>query len=351
MSTSANCAKAIREELKGAFPAVKFSVTSESFSMGNAVRIGWIDSPITKEVESITDKYQYGHLNGMEDMYENTNSRDDIPQAKYVTTNRKMSDEVRAILEPQAEEITKNWEGYNENINFLYRLFCKNSIPVGATVTGIGHTQQTCGSIEDLYTIEITTPETSEPQIEKVEVESGKVQVIEYSEKAIAMIGDTKPIKDKLKGLGGKFNFRLSCGPGWIFPKSKIEEIKKALTVKHEGLNEEVQKMQEFLEETKVKTISDEKLIEMYLDYVNNYVTVEAFASANDLTTPQANEVIEQGKRLNEIKARVDKVYMEVMKENEVKEYDNLKNIEAAAESGEMISILNLYNLVNKKSA
>jgi len=67
------------------------------------------------------------------------------------------------------------------------------------------------------------------PEPQKVSVKPGEVIVIEYSEKALAVVGDTKPIKDKLKALGGKFNFRLKCGPGWIFPKSKLEALKQAL--------------------------------------------------------------------------------------------------------------------------
>ena len=58
---------------------------------------------------------------------------------------------------------------------------------------------------------------------------SNLVSIIDYSEKAIAVIGNTKPIKDKLKELNGRFNFRLSCGPGWIFPKNRFEEIRQAL--------------------------------------------------------------------------------------------------------------------------
>jgi hypothetical protein len=71
---------------------------------------------------------------------------------------------------------------------------------------------------------------TESPNIEPVQVAAGTIQVIEYGEKAIAVIGDTKPIKDKLKELGGRFNFRLSCGAGWIFPKTKLSEIQTALT-------------------------------------------------------------------------------------------------------------------------
>lgn len=70
------------------------------------------------------------------------------------------------------------------------------------------------------------------PSFEKMEVPAGKIQIIEYSERAIAVIGDTKPIKDKLKELGGKFNFRLTCGAGWIFRKVDLERIKEALMPK-----------------------------------------------------------------------------------------------------------------------
>ncbi len=73
------------------------------------------------------------------------------------------------------------------------------------------------------------------PKFEAQEVQAGTVQIVDYSEKAIAVIGDTKPIKDKLKSLGGKFNFRLSCGAGWIFKKSDLERLQKALTPQEEG--------------------------------------------------------------------------------------------------------------------
>lgn len=51
------------------------------------------------------------------------------------------------------------------------------------------------------------------------------VKIIDYSEKAIAVIGNTKPIKDKLKAAGGRFNAKLSCGAGWIFPKAHIDKV------------------------------------------------------------------------------------------------------------------------------
>jgi len=59
---------------------------------------------------------------------------------------------------------------------------------------------------------------------------SNDIEIIDYSEKAIAVIGNTKPIKDILKSQGGRFNFRLKCGAGWIFPKTKKETIQQLLT-------------------------------------------------------------------------------------------------------------------------
>ena len=66
------------------------------------------------------------------------------------------------------------------------------------------------------------------PEKEESE-EQPKFEIIDYSEKAIALVGDTKDIKDKLKELGGRFNPRLSCGAGWIFSKKKQAELEHLL--------------------------------------------------------------------------------------------------------------------------
>jgi hypothetical protein len=71
--------------------------------------------------------------------------------------------------------------------------------------------------------------ETQAANFEPVKVEAGKINIIDYSEKAIAVIGDTKPVKDVLKTLGGRFNFRLTCGAGWIFPKTMQSRVIEAL--------------------------------------------------------------------------------------------------------------------------
>lgn len=77
--------------------------------------------------------------------------------------------------------------------------------------------------------VEEVKEEKNAPAIEAPAVVNGEISIIDYSEKAFAVIGDTKPIKDKLKDIGGSFNARLRCGPGWIFSKKRLEAVQKFL--------------------------------------------------------------------------------------------------------------------------
>lgn len=66
-------------------------------------------------------------------------------------------------------------------------------------------------------------------------INAGEVKLIEYSEKSFAIIGDTKPIKETLKNLGGSFNFRLHVDgdtvAGWIFSNKKKDNVKRVLNL------------------------------------------------------------------------------------------------------------------------
>jgi Large polyvalent protein associated domain 29 len=61
-------AKLIRAALKKAFPAVKFSVRSSSYSGGASIRVGWMDGPLAKEVEAVAGVYSSGGFDGMIDL-------------------------------------------------------------------------------------------------------------------------------------------------------------------------------------------------------------------------------------------------------------------------------------------
>jgi hypothetical protein len=106
LTGAAACAAAIRLELKEKYPNTKFSVTSETFSMGNSVSVNWTDGPEYEEIEAIVEGYQYGHFNGMEDIYEYKKDRDDNkPSAKYTHTNKHFSEAAIQALKEKTEEL------------------------------------------------------------------------------------------------------------------------------------------------------------------------------------------------------------------------------------------------------
>lgn len=59
------------------------------------------------------------------------------------------------------------------------------------------------------------------------------LEIVEYSEKAIAVFGDTKPIKDVLKNLNGLFRANLTYKgerrAGWIYSKKQELKVREAL--------------------------------------------------------------------------------------------------------------------------
>ena len=57
------------------------------------------------------------------------------------------------------------------------------------------------------------------------------IRLIQYSDRCIAVVGDTKANKDKLKSLGGSFNRWLKCGEGWVFPKYKEAVVRSAFNL------------------------------------------------------------------------------------------------------------------------
>jgi hypothetical protein len=56
------------------------------------------------------------------------------------------------------------------------------------------------------------------------------IQIVKYTEKSVAAIGETKAFKDAIKEVGGKWNSKLKCGPGWILSAKKLEDLKTALS-------------------------------------------------------------------------------------------------------------------------
>jgi hypothetical protein len=299
-STHAAAAAACRAELKKAFPSVIFSVTSDSFSGGDAIRINWTDGASVEQVEAISAKYQYGNFNGMEDIYEYTNKVEGLPQVKYVTESRTMSDEVREQIKTKIlSEYGEGLEEYRLS-QLIHQDFYRTSF---------------CEIVETKKT------EVAEvAEVKAVELGANEVKIVDYSERAIAVIGNTKPIKEGLKELGGKFNFRLSCGAGWIFSKTKLEAVKEFLS-KPKAASVETVTFAE-LEKTPLR-IEAETAIKSFVKQ-----DIEIYGSVQESTKEAA---------------RVQNV--------EVKKFDNLADLERAAKGGKMVSLLNMFELINKPKA
>lgn len=73
-----------------------------------------------------------------------------------------------------------------------------------------------------------------EPPTPKKEKEN-RFTLVVYSEKCLALFGDTKSVKDQLKAIGGRYNPNLrpfgndTKAPGWVFSKNKRAEIEKII--------------------------------------------------------------------------------------------------------------------------
>lgn len=103
-------AKNIRAELKRAFPAIKFSVRSKSYTGGNSINIHWTDGPTSDQVEAIAGRYKHGSFNGMDDSYEFVENAwgDAFGSAYYIFTNRDYSD---AMLESVIGRVCRYFGG------------------------------------------------------------------------------------------------------------------------------------------------------------------------------------------------------------------------------------------------
>ncbi len=92
-SSQARTAKEIRVLLKSMnIPA---SVTSTCYAGGDSVRVNITNQPpaVVEQIKKLTNKYQYGHFDGMIDLYEYSNTRSDIPQTKYLMIENSFDDE------------------------------------------------------------------------------------------------------------------------------------------------------------------------------------------------------------------------------------------------------------------
>lgn len=250
--------------------------------------------------------------------YSYSEHTDNLPQAKFVTTYREFNEELKEAVKTDLITLRPdlNHHGYDNINDNLHRLLYDSEIPLNGVYTGLVERGENEAYSRNFYKLSFNVPEVAQTEaketvnFEAVEVPLGEIQIVDYSAKAIAVIGDTKPIKDQLKEIGGKFNFRLSCGPGWIFSKKQLAEVQKLLS--GGAVQEEAEEIQTTLKDEVKETIN--------------------FLAELDLkNTGQVSESVKECARVQEVEI-----------------YSSLDDINEAAEGGKVISLCNLFELVNQ---
>lgn len=75
--SAADTAKLVRKALAPAFPNIKFSVTSKTYSGGASIRVRWIDGPTEAQVNEVAGKFAGATFDGMQDLKSYHSSTDE----------------------------------------------------------------------------------------------------------------------------------------------------------------------------------------------------------------------------------------------------------------------------------
>ena len=214
--------KNIRTELKRNFPGVKFSVRFDSFSGGDEFSICWEDGPTKEQVDLVVSKYQNHHSDFTGDYwdYDPSEFNNLFGGVSYVSIDR-------TITEKAIEAMRKKYPDLTEENKTTYHFEEERA--------GFYARENASHSVESILRVAACyvdfTPKRKESDTESKpsapQDTPNSFQVIDYNERCIVVIGDTKPLSGQLKKLG-IFNSRLSCGPGWAFSRKNKEHLKEA---------------------------------------------------------------------------------------------------------------------------
>lgn len=142
-------------------------------------------------------------------------------------------------------------------------------------------------------------------EMEAVTVEG--LEMVDYSEKAIAVFGDTKAIKEQLKELGGRFNPSLNYNgekrAGWIFSKKKADEVRNLMAFEKVEAVEELPALSEeiYIPELEEETKQPEKLGNIHLTEMGNFNGVRYYniEGAGIITSAKVREDMQPGDIFN----------------------------------------------------
>lgn len=243
--------------VRGAFPGLKFSVKKWD-GWGGAYEISWTDGPTEKSFKAATDLKLFERSVDTFDGYDDST---DVVRAEFtefsdkylgchgeIRISREISDafreEIRARIvaavpgiptsgrvtdrdqivavfdlfpEVCTTYIAENLDRYGlrEAVNYIARCIDATPAPEPTDPTGTDHPQASAEG-------------GAYGKREKSPV-SDALELVDYSDKAIALFGDSRAMVDELKAIGGRFNAKLTYNgerrAGWVFSKKKREAV------------------------------------------------------------------------------------------------------------------------------
>lgn len=166
--------------------------------------------------------------------------------------------------------------------------------------------------VSDAYNV--IDPKAKKSSVKPEKVEGSKeveavedLGMVDYSEKSIAVFGDTKAIKDQLKELGGRFNPSLNYNgekrAGWIFSKKKADEVRTLMASEKVEAVEDLPALPEgiYIPELEEETNQPEELCNIHLTETDNFNGVRYYdiEGAGIITSAKVRADIQPGDVFN----------------------------------------------------
>lgn len=198
----------VRAFVKNEFPDFKFSIRSKFGMQADTIYITVLSGPIPALCEGNTRSYE-SCVSGFGDAYKG-----------------RITDEMLAVLDKVHSFVSSfRYSDCDGMIDYFdTNFYC------WMYVGDYDRPYQITGK-KERNNNQANNPNQSK-EVKPVESVSG-FEIVEYSEKSIAVFGDTKSIKEELKAIGGKFNPALKNNgekrAGWIFPKKQADKVRALL--------------------------------------------------------------------------------------------------------------------------
>ena len=277
-SNTAKSTALLKQYLKDKYN-IKAKVKSDSYSGGSSLRVSYIGGPDDKIVKKDLSRLQYGSFDGMEDIYNYKNDAEtgirlndtDLETYKFVFVEQELTDDIYFRMAklfsekynyseiPKLTDISQfreqfdkpfigrwNWSELirfrveetnfvtddlenvilldTENINKPYFIYeYKGKKYRTDKFETIGKDTTISKSLKPQKSME------KEPIKRERTPKLNNIRMVDYTERSIAVIGNTFEIKDKLMELNGKYNKFLTVDnervAGWVFPKTKEDAV------------------------------------------------------------------------------------------------------------------------------